>query len=134
MRHAECLLAIALAATACHSKSGVVADEAPAPSAVSARAGTPATDERDASVAGATSPDAGALRALADGNNALGIDISGVARKGHPNFALSPVSISMALAMTWAGARGDTAAQIQKVLHAHDSHCFWSIAVELTAS
>src|SRR5262249_47569075 len=33
------------------------------------------------------------------------------------NFAFSPLSLSMALTMTWAGARGETAAQMRKVLH-----------------
>jgi len=33
------------------------------------------------------------------------------------NFAVSPASVSLALAMTWAGARGETADQMAEVLH-----------------
>lgn len=55
--------------------------------------------------------------ALAKGENQLGFDLYGKLRKQAGNLALSPASISTALVMTWGGARGETAKQMQKVLH-----------------
>jgi serpin B len=52
------------------------------------------------------------------GNNALALDLYERARHAPGNVAISPLAISNALAMLWAGARGETAAQIQRVLHA----------------
>jgi serpin B len=54
---------------------------------------------------------------LARGSNQLGFDLFGRMRKSSGNLALSPVSISSALAMTWGGARGETAKQMQATLH-----------------
>lgn len=58
------------------------------------------------------------LKALADGNNAFALDLyKKVAEKNDGNLILSPYSISLAAAMTYAGARGETAAQMAKALH-----------------
>ncbi len=58
------------------------------------------------------------LTALADGNNAFALDLyKKVAEKHDGNLILSPYSISSAAAMTYAGARGETAAQMAKALH-----------------
>ena len=58
------------------------------------------------------------LKALVDGNNRFAIDLyKKVAEKQPGNVVLSPYSISTALAMTYAGARGETAAQMAKTLH-----------------
>lgn len=65
-----------------------------------------------------TPPAAGALESLAASNNALAFDLYARARMTAGNLALSPISISSALTMTWAGARGETATQMQRVLHA----------------
>jgi serpin B len=46
------------------------------------------------------------------------MDLYNGLRSGTGNLALSPLSISMALTMTWYGARGETAEQLKKVLHA----------------
>jgi serpin B len=53
-------------------------------------------------------------------NNALAFDLYAKARVQPGNLALSPISISTALTMTWAGARGDTAAEMQRVLHLNE--------------
>ena len=58
------------------------------------------------------------LKALVDGNNRFAIDLyKQVAAKTDGNIILSPYSISSALAMTYAGTRGDTAKEIATTLH-----------------
>ena len=53
----------------------------------------------------------------ARGNNAFAIELYGQLRKQTGNLFFSPESISTALAMTYAGARADTAAEMAKTLH-----------------
>jgi serpin B len=57
----------------------------------------------------------------AKANNAFGFDIYNEIRKEPGNLAMSPTSLSIALAMTWAGAAGDTSAEMRKVLHFQSS-------------
>ncbi|MCB1955067.1 MAG: serpin family protein [Rhodocyclaceae bacterium] len=54
---------------------------------------------------------------LAKGSNAFAFDLYRQLRTQAGNLVLSPASISSALAMTWAGARGATASQMKAVLH-----------------
>src|SRR5262252_5799312 len=54
---------------------------------------------------------------LVEGNTAFALDLYGHLRKTPGNLYLSPYSISTALAMTYAGARGDTEKQMAKVFH-----------------
>ncbi len=57
-------------------------------------------------------------KSVIEGNNAFALDLYAQLRKGEEgNLFFSPYSISAALAMTYAGARGDTEAQMAKVLH-----------------
>lgn len=49
--------------------------------------------------------------------NKFAIDLYGKLKGQEGNLFLSPSSISTALAMTYAGARGETAAEMKKVLH-----------------
>lgn len=69
---------------------------------------------------------AGNGEALVDANTAFTIDLYGKLRAEEGNLFLSPYSISTALAMTYAGARGETARQMVDVLHlgggAGDAH------------
>lgn len=51
------------------------------------------------------------------GNTAFALDLFQRLRKAEGNLFYSPYSISTALAMTYAGARGNTAAQMAGVLH-----------------
>ena len=53
----------------------------------------------------------------ARGNNAFAVELYGQLRNQTGNLFFSPESISTALAMTYAGARADTAAEIAKTLH-----------------
>ena len=61
-------------------------------------------------------PNAEEVRRLALATNAFGFEL--FARLGGTaNAALSPASLSLALGMTYFGARGETAAEMKKVLH-----------------
>lgn len=59
----------------------------------------------------------GDIATLVDGNNAFALDIYQTLRSQDGNLILSPYSMSLALAMTYAGARGDTESQMANVLH-----------------
>lgn len=56
-------------------------------------------------------------RALAAGNNQFALDLYQALGKAQENFFYSPFSISLALAMTYAGARGETQRQMAETLH-----------------
>jgi serpin B len=66
-----------------------------------------------------TSPDVDEadLVILVDGNSAFAFDLYQVLKEGDDNLFYSPYSISLALAMTYAGARGETAQQMADTLH-----------------
>jgi serpin B len=55
--------------------------------------------------------------AVVEGNNAFAIELYGQLRNQSGNLFFSPESISTALAMTYAGARTGTAAEMAKTLH-----------------
>ena len=55
--------------------------------------------------------------ALVDGNNAFALDIYQTLSAQDGNLILSPFSISLALVMTYAGARGETESQMADTLH-----------------
>jgi len=54
---------------------------------------------------------------LVEGNSALAFDLYQALKGEEGNLFCSPYSISLALAMTYAGARGDTAEQMADTLH-----------------
>lgn len=73
-----------------------------------------------ADAARVTHPDVPAqdLTELVNGNNAFAFDLYRALReRGDGNLFYSPFSISIALAMTWAGARGETERQMAETLH-----------------
>ena len=56
------------------------------------------------------------LAAVVDGNTAFALDLYRTLAEAEGNFFYSPSSMSMALAMTYAGARGETERQMAKTL------------------
>lgn len=54
--------------------------------------------------------------------NRFGIDLHRILAKDNPNLCSSPYSIEFALAMTYAGAKGETQRQMAKVLHLPESN------------
>jgi serpin B len=120
MRRILPLLPLALLLTACDPPAPpVTASSAqPAPPGPAATSGTPGATTPPADQPRLPPPASGELGALARSNNAFGIDLYAKMRAQKGNLALSPVSLSTALSLTWAGAKGETAAQMKKVLHA----------------
>ena len=99
---ASALLTTTSAATAQNSAQSVLQGTAPAP-------------------ASAATADTATIAALVTANNRFAIDLFRQFNpKPNENAFFSPYSISTALAMTWAGAKGDTAAQMAKILHFSD--------------
>jgi len=66
-----------------------------------------------------TAPDTppGDIQALVDNNNAFAFDLYRSLQTQEGNLIYSPYSISLALAMTYAGARGATESQMAQTLH-----------------
>src|SRR5712664_2781100 len=56
-------------------------------------------------------------QSVVDGNTAFALDLLGQLKSTRGNIFYSPYSISTCLAMTYAGARGDTEEQMSRVLH-----------------
>lgn len=74
---------------------------------------TPGTDQGEK-----PTPSSADLKALVEGNSAFALGLfSKLAVKDDENVVLAPYSISSALAMTYGGARGETAKEMAKVLH-----------------
>jgi serpin B len=64
--------------------------------------------------------------------NAFGLDLYRAVAAGQTNVVFSPASITLALAMARAGARGQTAAEMDAVMHAvaSDDHAGWLNALD----
>jgi serpin B len=79
----------------------------------------PASTEAKSDQARILEPDVPAdmLDTLVNGNNSFALDLYQRLRSEDGNLFYSPYSISLALAMTYAGARGATEAQMAEVLH-----------------
>ena len=110
------VLATGLLAAACSAD-----DVAPTTTSVATTvpdAPTPTTGFVRADVPRATATDVSdeELAALVAGNTEFAADLYR-AIAGNENLVLSPYSIAAALTMTYAGARGETAAEMRRVLH-----------------
>lgn len=69
------------------------------------------------SVAFAAEPSKEAIKSAASGNSAFAFELYAKLSADPGNVFFSPYSISSALGMTWAGARGTTADELAKTLH-----------------
>src|SRR3954469_6332668 len=119
MRRLVRLLALSFACAACNPPVPAAPSAAiPSPPpvrAASARQPTGAAPARPIPVGSLPEtppPLADELKGLAARNNAFGRALFAKLRAQKGNLAVSPLSLSMALTMTWAGARGETAAQM----------------------
>lgn len=77
---------------------------------------SPSSRVRPGDRGGATTPAVSRHSAYSDANNAFGFDLWRTVRKGD-NLAIAPASISLALGMTWTGARGTTADEMSRAMH-----------------
>jgi serine protease inhibitor len=57
------------------------------------------------------------IKTLVQGNNQFAVDLYGKVKKRPGNLFFSPFSIASALAMTYAGAEGETAREMAATLH-----------------
>ena len=94
-------------------------DTPPAPPAPSGSATaptpTPSAPERAVHEVKTDMPPTSEIAALVKANNHFGLELW--AHAGAGNVAISPLSISTALVMTWAGAKGTTAAELRDAMH-----------------
>jgi serpin B len=107
------LLPISLSVLSLACKKTPTAEIGPLPSS---SVSSPASSETAASSARPRPmPPVARTQSIAKASNAFGFALfPRVSKSG--NFVLSPASISIALTMTWSGARGDTATEMGKVL------------------
>jgi serpin B len=140
MRSIALMLPLALLCAACDPKPPPATSPDAAPTPTSAATAPLATDSAPPAdptppAPPVAPPAPGELGSLAKSSNALAFDLYAKARAQGGNLAISPISIATALTMTWAGARGDTAAQMKKVLHAEgDAGQAMDVAGKLLAS
>ena len=117
------LLLLSLLVTACKDKPAAPAQSSPPttpdqPSDAVANASTaPASTGEEAPVPQFKTdmPSAAEIAPLVKANNTFALELWRHAGAG--NTAISPASISMALAMTWAGAKGKTADEMRETMH-----------------
>jgi serpin B len=112
MRHA--LICTTLASILCLACGGAAAT----------RASPPAEPGSETSAGASGGPEAPPTPAeserFAEATNVFAADLWSRIRDGAGNRVVSPASIEIALAMTWAGARGQTAEEMARVLHFGD--------------
>ncbi|MBN1813049.1 MAG: serpin family protein, partial [Anaerolineae bacterium] len=106
-------IAIVAAGTGCRSTGATEA----ASGTTQAASEAPLETASDAARAVAPDVPAADRAAVVAGNNRFALDLYQALRTDTDNTLYSPYSISLALAMTYAGARGETARQMAETLH-----------------
>ncbi|HEY5928463.1 MAG TPA: serpin family protein [Kofleriaceae bacterium] len=107
--------ALILLACLAACKDKAPAEQPPTPAPTPAPAPAPPTQEPAVPEARTDMPPAAEITSLVKANNNFALELW--AHAGTGNTAISPLSISTALAMAWAGAKGDTAAEMKKTMH-----------------
>jgi serpin B len=135
MRRLPVLLLTAVLAAGCASPAASTpASGAPSsPSAPSASAS--AAGDIELAVANGVArlkADPAAAKKAGDALNAFGVDLYARIRTSDGNLVFSPASIALALSMARAGAKGTTAAEMDKVLHnlASDTNADWIASLD----
>jgi serpin B len=105
------ITALAMLLSACAPAPGPTIEPGPAPA--------PVADVAQSSLKRETNPSVpeSDVQSLVEGNNAFALDLYRQLSTQNGNLIYSPFSISLALAMTYAGARGETESQMADVLH-----------------
>jgi len=107
---------LAIGCSSCGGASSATPSETPSAEPI---ANQPITAD-EAPATAIRPPTAEEATTFAASSNALGFDLYREVRGEDGNLAFSPASISLAFAMTYAGAHGDTAAEMQRVLRLPD--------------
>ena len=94
-----------------------VPDVATAPPATADSTGPVPSKEPSSTKERLTPADGSDISGLVDGNNTFALDLYRTLSKEEGNLFYSPYSISLAMAMAYAGARGETATQFAETLH-----------------
>jgi serpin B len=109
----RCFFLVAMLVAGCKDQQPA---PAPSPSTPAPPTPAPAPVSSEGAVTDTTTmPPAVDIATLVKANNNFALELWGHAPAG--NMAISPLSISTALAMTWAGAKGETADEMRKVMH-----------------
>jgi serpin B len=114
-KHIALLVLVALAALASCKKSGNGSSSSEPSTPPGSTSEKPASDT-PAPPAKPLATEA-EMTALVEGNNAFAFDLYKALRATPGNLAFSPASVSTALAMTYAGARNNTEAEMKATLH-----------------
>lgn len=122
MRIARCLLPILLVCAGCTPPSPTVTAPDATPGVPASPSSVPAAPSQDPAAPptvgpAPTPPSPEQAQSLAAGSNTFAMDLYTRLRKQPGNLAVSPASITLALAMTWGGAKGPTSDEMAKVLH-----------------
>lgn len=99
------------------SQAGEAKPEPPPSSPQILKDGGPPSNPMLGNVGPVPMPPPSTTQPIVTANNGFAFDLYKRVARLPDNVTFSPASISMAIAMTWPGAKGETAAQIKKTMH-----------------